>query len=231
MLKSKLFWTSFLLCLIAFSAILFYRINQQPQEPIKIYNTIKSGQQNMSQISNKATVQTDDKRKEIDAISTPANSVAVINLEDTPFSEVEVQSEKSISSNTESKISSTSEPEDRRFFGLTLDEIEQQIPVLEQEIRTNLTMVVELYTELRSTDGLAAKSAEIAAWREKTWNEVKKLFNDVSRTGKIIRYTSYLRLIGEEQNPTLPGGWIFELIKPLPMRITVGNATENSISK
>lgn len=194
MLKSKLFWTSFLLCLIAFSAILFYRINQQPQEPIKIYNTIKSGQQNTSQISNKATVQTDDKRKETDAVSTPANSVAVINLEDTPFSEVEVQSEKSISPNTESKISSTSEPEERRFFGLTLDEIEQQIPVLEQEIRTNLTMAVELYTELRSTDGLAAKSAEIAAWREKTWNEVKQLFRQMGGLFNFYRLTQFALL-------------------------------------
>ena len=95
---------------------------------------------------------------------------------------------------------------------------------MEVEIRTNLTKAVELYTELRSTDGMAAKSAEIAAWRDETWKEVKQLFYDVSRTGKILRYTSYLKVIGEEQNPLLPGGWISDLMEPLPMRVTVGTS-------
>ena len=31
-----------------------------------------------------------------------------------------------------------------------------------------------------------------------------------------------LKVVGENQNPTLPGGWIYELIEPLPMRITYG---------
>ncbi|MCE2402792.1 hypothetical protein J4G08_18145 [Candidatus Poribacteria bacterium] len=229
MLKSKLFWTSFLLCVIAFCGILFYRTNQQPQEPRKIYNTIKLGQRNTSQIADNPTVRTNDELKETDVGSTPANSAEGIdaknsNLRNASLSKAEAQDEKSISSNTEAEVSSALETEEEHFYGLTLDEIEQQIPVLEQEIRTNLTKAVELYTELSRTDGMAAKSAEIAAWRDKTWKEVRQLFYSVSRTGKIMRYTSFLKVTGEEQNPTLPGGWIYKLMEPLPMRVTVGTS-------
>ncbi len=111
---------------------------------------------------------------------------------------------------------------EKRFFGLTLAEIEEKIPTLEEEIRTNLTKAAELYTELISTDGMAGLSPEIATWRDETWQEVKRLFEDVSYTGKIARYTSYVMVTGEAQNPLLPGGWIYELTKPLPMRVTPG---------
>ncbi len=114
--------------------------------------------------------------------------------------------------------------EEERLFGLTLTEIKEKIPELEEEIRTDLTKAVELYKELKTTDGMAAKSSEIAAWRDETWKEVRQLFYGVSRTGKIMRYTSFLKVAGEEQNPLLPGGWIYELMEPLPMRVTVGTS-------
>ena len=63
------------------------------------------------------------------------------------------------------------------------------------------------------------KSSELIAWRDETWQEVKRLFHEVSHTGKIARYTSYLKVTGVEENPLLPGGWIYELTEPLPMRI------------
>ena len=109
---------------------------------------------------------------------------------------------------------------EKRFFGLTLAEIEEKIPELEDEIRTNLTKASELYTELRSTDGTAGKSPRIATWRDETWQEVKRLFHDVAYTGKILRYRSYLRVTGVEKDPILPGGWIYALMEPLPMRVT-----------
>ena len=115
---------------------------------------------------------------------------------------------------------------EKRFFGLTLAEIEEKIPELEEEIRTNLTKAVELYTELRSTDGMAGASPEIAAWRDETWQEVKRLFNDIAHTGKILRYRSFLRVIGVEEDPILPGGWIYELMEPLPMGVEPGNASD-----
>lgn len=34
---------------------------------------------------------------------------------------------------------------------------------------------------------------------------------------KIPRYVSYLKVTGVEENPLLPGGWIYELTEPLPM--------------
>ena len=117
-------------------------------------------------------------------------------------------------------------PEQERLFGLTLTEIKEKLSELEEEIRTNLTRAVGLYKELKTTDGMAAMSPDIAQWRDETWNEVKKLINDVSHTGKILRYVSYLKVVGEKQNPLLPGGWIYELMRPLPMRITVGNIPE-----
>ena len=109
---------------------------------------------------------------------------------------------------------------EKRFFGLTLAEIEEKIPELEDEIRTNLTKAAELYTELRSTDGTAGMSPRIAAWRDETWKEVQRLYQDVANTGKILSYRSYLRVIGVEKDPILPGGWIYALMEPLPMRVT-----------
>ena len=115
---------------------------------------------------------------------------------------------------------------EKRFFGLTLAEIEEKIPELEEEIRTNLTKAVELYTDLISTDGMAGASTKIATWRDETWQEVKRLFNDVAHTGKILRYRSFLRVTGVEEDPILPGGWIYELMEPLPMRVEPGNASD-----
>ena len=125
------------------------------------------------------------------------------------------------STSTDSETPNVLQPE-KRFFGLTLAEIEAKIPELEDEIRTNLTKASELYTELRSTDGTAGVSPRIAAWRDETWQEVKRLFQDVAYTGKILRYRSYLRLTGVEKDPILPGGWIYALMEPLPMRVTPG---------
>ena len=112
-----------------------------------------------------------------------------------------------------------SEPREERLFGLTRAEIEAKIPVLEEEIRANLTQAVELYAELRSTDGMAGDSPEIAAWRDEAWEEINRLFTEVSRH-KIPRYVSYVRVSGGE-NPLHEGGWISELMEPLPMRVTV----------
>ena len=111
-----------------------------------------------------------------------------------------------------------SEPQEERFFGLTLSEIEAQIPVLEEEIRTNLTQAVELYTDLRSTDGIRPLPPEIAEWRDETWAEVKRLFKEVARQ-KIPHYVSYLSVTGGE-NPLGEGGWLSELMEPLPMRVS-----------
>jgi len=131
------------------------------------------------------------------------------------------------SASTDSETLNISQPE-KRFFGLTLTEIEEKIPELEDEIRTNLTKAAELYTELRSTDGTAGVSPQIAAWRDETWKEVKRLFQDVAYTGKILRYRSYLRVIGVEKDPILPGGWIYALMEPLPMRVTPGGTFNES---
>ena len=60
----------------------------------------------------------------------------------------------------------------------------------------------------------------LPTWRDETWKEVKRLFHDVANTGKIMRYRSYLRVTGVETDPILPGGWIYALMEPLPMRVT-----------
>ncbi len=96
---------------------------------------------------------------------------------------------------------------EERFFGLTVSEIEAMLPVLESEIRTNLTQAVGLYADLRETDGLARTSPEIAAWRDETWKEIKQLFYEASRE-KIPRYVSYLLATGGE-NPLRAGGMAF----------------------
>ena len=108
---------------------------------------------------------------------------------------------------------------EKRFFGLTLAEIEAEIPDLEKEIQTNLTKAAALYTELRNTDGTAGMSTRIATWRDETWQEVQRLFQEVVETGKIMRYRSYLKVTGVERDPVLPGGWIYALMEPLPMRV------------
>ena len=221
MFKSKLFWGGVLLCGVAILfSILIHNANQ-PQEIITIYKTVTPEQRVKAQPSATLTAQTNDDVKETESISTPVDFDVATDTEDftseePQFSDAETQTEAIILSN---EIESVTEPEEERFYGLTLAEIEEKIPVLEEEIRTNLTKAVELYTELRSTDGMASKSPEIAAWRDETWKEVKRLFHDVSHTGKIMNYTSYLKVTGGD-NPLLPGGWISELMEPLPMRVT-----------
>ena len=118
-----------------------------------------------------------------------------------------------------SEAEAVSASQEELFLGLTRSEIEAEIPVLEEEIRTNLTQAVELYKDLISTDGMAGSSPEIAEWRGETWTEVKRLFQETSRQ-KIPRYTSYLNVTGRE-NPLRAGGWLSELMEPLPMGVSV----------
>lgn len=230
MFKSKLIWGGVLLCsVVIFLGILAHRENQ-PQEPIKIYKIVEPERRATSQTPKKQRKQTKKDTNETKNISTPVDSDVSIDFgdatsEDTQSSKAEVQTEASTPT-ADIETDGVTELEEERFFGLTLAEIEERIPVLEAEIRTNLTKAVELYTELKSTDGVANKSSELLAWRDETWQEVKRLFNDVSHTGKIARYTSYLKATGAKENPLLPGGWIFELTKPLPMRVTPGETSQ-----
>ena len=228
MFKSKRFWGGVLLCgVVILLGILMHNVNQ-PQETITIYKTVTPEPRVKFQSSDKSTVQTRPDVNEAKGVSTPMDSDIATGTEDftseePQFSDAETQMDESILS-ADAEAESVAEPEEKRFYGLTIAEIEERILVLEEEIRTNLTKAVELYADLRSTDGMASKSppyfsGEIATWRDETWQEVKRLFDDVANTGKIMRYTSYLRVTGGD-NPLLPGGWIAELTEPLPMRVT-----------
>ena len=227
MFKSKLFWGSVLLCVVVLFGVLLHRANQ-PQETIRIYKTVVPEKRAKTQSAEEQNAQTNQDIDKTQIASTPADSDVFIDSEDftsedTQFFEAEVQGEESMpSADVETETDTALEEE--RFFGLTLAEIEAKIPVLEEEIRTNLTKAVELYTELRSTDGMGRKSPEIAAWRDETWAEVKRLFHEASRQ-KIPRYVSYLTVTGGD-NPLLPGGWISELMEPLPMRVTYGGTSQ-----
>ena len=229
MFKSKLFWGGILLCVAAFIGILLYKTNQQPQEPIKIYKIVVPERNTTPQTSDKHKKQTNKNTNETEGLSTSADSKKSIDSENptperTQLSQAEAQTEESTpSTNTETE--SVSESEEEHLFELTLAEIEERIPVLEEEIRTNLTKAVELYAELTSTDGIVEKSPELIAWRDETWQEVKRLFHEVSDTGKIARYTSYLKATGVKEDPRLPGGWIFELMEPLPMGVEPGETS------
>ena len=227
MFKSKLFWGGVLLCVVVLFGVLLHRANQ-PQETIRIYKTVVPEKRVASQSSDKQQEQTNQDIDKTEVVSTPVDSDVSIDSkdftsEDTQFFEAEVRTEESTLS-VDVETETDTAPEEERFFGLTFAEIEEKIPVLEEEIRTNLTKAVELYTELRSTDGMARKSPEIAAWRDETWAEVKRLFHEASRQ-KIPRYVSYLTVTGGD-NPLLPGGWISELMEPLPMRVTYGGTSQ-----
>lgn len=222
MFKSKLFWGGVSLCgVVILLGILTHHANQ-PQETITIYKTVTPEQRVKPRASDKPIAQTNKAVDKTQTVSTSVDSDVPTNTKDftsenTQFSEAELQAAENISP-IETEVENAPEPEEERFYGLTLAEIEEKIPVLEEEIRTNLTKAVELYTELRSTDGMASKSPEIATWRDETWKEVKRLFHDVANTGKIMNYTSYLKVTGGD-NPLLPSGWISELMEPLPMRV------------
>ena len=229
MFKSKLFWGGVLLCGVAvLLGILIHNANQ-PQETIIIYKTVTPESRVKSEASEKPTAQINDEIDKTELVPTSIDSDVSTDTEDffskeAQFSLTEAQTEENTPP-VETETESVTEPEEERFYGLTLAEIEEKIPVLEEEIRTNLTKAVELYAELRSTDGMASKSPEIATWRDKTWKEVKRLFHDVSHTGKIMNYTSYLKVTGGD-NPLLPGGWIAELMEPLPMRVTYNGTSQ-----
>ena len=222
MFKSKFFWGGVLLCSVVILLGIFIHNANQPQETITIYKTVTPERRVKSQPSDRSTVQPSDDGDETGVVSNPVDAdvptdVEDFSLADTQFSETETQTEENTLS-ADAEAGNVTEPEEERFFGLTIAEIEEKIPGLENEIRTNLTKAVELYAELRSTDGLASQSSEIAAWRDETWTEIKRLFHEASRQ-KIPRYVSYLKVIGGD-NPLLPGGWIAELTEPLPMRVT-----------
>ena len=119
--------------------------------------------------------------------------------------------------NPENSEESVSEPQEERLFGLTRAEIEAKIPVLEKEIHADLTRVLSLYNEIRSTDG-NGHTPEVAKWRKEAWTEALRLFQNVARL-KIPLYTSYVVATGGD-NPLAAGGWIYELLEPLPMRVS-----------
>ena len=230
MFNSKLFWGGILLCVAVFVGILLYRTNQPPQEPIKIYKIVVPERRATAQSTHKQKEQTNEDSNDIEDTTTSADPDISIDSkdltpQDTQLSEAEEQTTESTRS-TGTETESISESKEERSYGLTLAEMAERIPVLEEEIRTNLTKAVELYMELRNTDGVANKSSELLAWRDETWQEVKRLFNGVSHTGKIARYTSYLKATGVEENPLLPGGWIYELTEPLPMRVIPGGMSQ-----
>ena len=187
-------------------------ITQTNPRTITIYKTVTPDRRVKSQPSDKPTVQTNNNVDETEGTSNPIDSDTLtdtedFSLEDTQFTEAKTQTEENTrSADTEAE---NTESEEERFFGLTFAEIAERIPVLEDEIRTNLTEAVELYDDLTSTDGMASQSPEIAAWRDETWKEVKRLFHEASRQ-KIPSYVSYLKVTGGD-NPLLPGGWIAEL--------------------
>ena len=230
MFNSKLFWGGILLCVAVFVGILLYKANQPPQEPIKIYKIVAPERRATAQSSDTQKESTNKDMDETNGSSEPVDTDVPIDSEDftsedTQLSEAEAATqERTPSTGTETE--SISESKEERSYGLTLAEMAERIPVLEEEIRTNLTKAVELYMELRNTDGVANKSSELLAWRDETWQEVKRLFNEVSHTGKIAQYTSYLKATGVEENPLLPGGWIYELTEPLPMRVTPGGMSQ-----
>ena len=230
MFNSKLFWGGILLCVAVFVGILLYKANQPPQEPIKIYKIVVPERRATAQSTHKQKEQTNEDSNDIEDTTTSADPDISIDSEDltpqdTQLSEAEEQTTESTRF-TGTETESISESKEERSYGLTLAEMAERIPVLEEEIRTNLTKAVELYTELRSTDGIAEKSSELIAWRDETWQEVKRLFHEVSRTGKIAQYTSYLKATGVEENPLLPGGWIYELTEPLPMGVIPGGMSK-----
>ena len=229
-LRSRLFWGGvlFCVCIGVFLGFLLHRANQ-PQEPIIIYKAVAL--ERHATPSEKPPVQTTDAIDETEVISTSADSDVSIDpigfaWTDTHFLDTDMQSEASIASDT-TESQGVLDREEKRFFGLTLAEIEERIPVLEVEIRTNLTKAVELYTELMSADaeyqrvhGRKEYPPEFGKWRVETWQEVKRLFYEVAHGKKILPYVSYLKLTGRE-NPLRPGGWLNELLEPLPMGVTI----------
>lgn len=224
-LKSKLLWCvgTFCLCLIVILGLLLYKKSTQPNEPIVIYNAVIPEQSAMTHTSDKTLTQKNSEVDETKDAFTLKDSDEPIDNEtsksvDTQLSNVEVDFRKNIVSyGFDDPVDSESE---ELFFNLTLTEIKEEIPVLEQEIRSNLTTAVELYEDLLSTDGMAGESPEIAAWRKETWNEVKQLVHDIADNGKILKYVSYLR-VTDGENPMNPGGWISELMIPLPIQVRI----------
>lgn len=223
--KSKLFWGGVIFCVlvVVFLGILLYKDSTQSKEPIVIYNTVIPELHTKSHALDQSIDQPNTETGETKTNLNTTNSYELLDDEssavaDIQLSNVEVDPHKNIASyNTNDPVVSASE---ERLFNLTLTEMEEKISVLEQGILTNLTIAVALYEDLLSTDGMAGKSPEIAAWRKETWNEVKQLVHDITDNGKMLEYVSYLRVTGEE-NPMNPGGWISDLLEPLPIQVTI----------
>ena len=124
------------------------------------------------------------------------------------------------------KVSSV-ESQEKRFFGLTFEEHETRLPLLEVEIEANLRHVIELNDYLESTHGIATLSPEIAKMREEVWKEMLQRFQYVSRE-LVMPYLQSLYVVkGKlDPHPLKKGGWIYDMMEGMPMMIVDGAEME-----
>lgn len=122
----------------------------------------------------------------------------------------------------------SAEPHEPRCMGLTRAEMEVEVRELEEVVRTKLTRIVLLYNEvIELCESGEVANPEVEAWAKQATQEHRRLWEELNRpTPDDIRnnrraplhgYVYYSVALGGE-NPTAPGGWIYEMQQAIPYR-------------
>jgi len=132
---------------------------------------------------------------------------------------------------SETKVGGTVDPEEEfliRNFGLTRAEIKARLPVMEEEIKTEMFRIIDITNKLAdvSTKPGEKWGPEKEKWIRETHSEVMKAWLDLV-DGKLKLYQDYKITTGDIKGliaDTSEGGWICEMQKLLhpdliPVRI------------
>jgi hypothetical protein len=128
---------------------------------------------------------------------------------------------------SEIKVGGTVDPEEEfliRNFGLTRAEIKARLPVMEEEIKTEMFRIIDNTNKLVDVvqSGQNRIDPEMDKWCRETSNEVQKAWDDLAET-KLDLYQKYKIATGDIKGiiaDTSEGGWICEMQKLLEPNIT-----------
>jgi len=122
-----------------------------------------------------------------------------------------------------SQMTKNGESRKEIYNGMTKEEIEVAMSILEPEIRDKMTRMVFLYNELMdiSQSRKIEPGSELDQWCKESDAEVKKLFYDLAQSSlpsKLSLYRGYTLALGRV-DPFAEDGWADKLFDQLPMRV------------
>jgi RNA polymerase sigma-70 factor (ECF subfamily) len=125
---------------------------------------------------------------------------------------------------SESKIEETTDSKKEILaFGLTRAEIEARIPVIEEEIKTEITRIISIGNKIQEYAQSGQNDPDMNKWCIEADEEIQKAWQNLIDS-KVLLYISYRRKLEGENlmsnHPLSKGGWIHEMQKLLPFNLS-----------